>query len=67
MKKLSKEEQMQKNGGAAVRAICWTCKAEADDGVVWANTAYGLTRSMAKKYALKSLTQHTDGDTRSRV
>ena len=63
MKKISREEQMMKNGGAKVRAICWTCKAEAGDHVVWANTASGLTKSMAKKNAVKSLTCHKNGKT----
>lgn len=52
MKKISREEQMMKNGGARVRAICWTCKKDYGDDVVWANTAWGLTRKSAEKMQL---------------
>ena len=65
MKKISREEQMMKNGGAGVRAICWTCKAEYGDNVVWANTAWGLTRKSAEKNAVKGLTKHSADEKRT--
>lgn len=61
MKKMSKEAQMQANGGAKVRAICFTCYEDCGNTVVWAYTKSALTVSGAKKAALEKLTHHSDG------
>ncbi len=62
MKKISREEQMMKNGGARVRAICWTCKNDFGDKVVWGNTAWGLTKKSARKNAVDGLTKHSSDE-----
>lgn len=62
MKKMSKEAQMQANGGAKVRAICFTCYSEYGNDVIWAYTKSALTVGGAKKAALKQLTNHRDGE-----
>ncbi len=61
MKKMTKEAQMQANGGARARAICWTCYNDNRNDVVWACTKSALTVSGAKLAALKQLTAHRNG------
>lgn len=60
MKKMTKEAQMQTNGGAKVRAICFTCYMEGGNNVVFACTKSALTVKGAKRAALKQLSAHSD-------
>lgn len=61
MKKMTEISMEEANGGAKVRAICWTCYNDEKDTIVWAATKSALTVKGAKKAALKQLTAHTDG------
>lgn len=61
---MTKEAQMQVNGGAKVRAICFTCYNKGGNHVVYACTKWALTVNGAKKAALKQLTEHRDGEIR---
>lgn len=60
MRKMSEVSIENANGGAKVKALCWTCYDERES-LIWSAMGYGLTQNSAKKNARMKLSDHKDG------